>query len=86
MGLDPAHRRLREVRGRPARPRARGRGCGPAEDRLRRSVVHAHPAKGLIEAASGAERLVVGNRGTGGFDRLLLGSVSGRPSSTRRAP
>jgi len=51
-------------------------GADLPEDRLRRSVVHAHPAKGLIEASHGAERLVVGNRGTGGFDRLLLGSVS----------
>ncbi len=46
------------------------------DEQVRRSVVHAHPAKGLIEASEGADRLVVGNRGTGGFDRLLLGSVS----------
>lgn len=51
-------------------------GADLPEDQLRRSVVHTHPSKGLIEAARGAERLVVGNRGTGGFDRLLLGSVS----------
>ncbi|MFJ4107433.1 universal stress protein [Oerskovia enterophila] len=51
-------------------------GADLPEDQLRRSVVHAQPAKGLIDAARGAERLVVGNRGTGGFDRLLLGSVS----------
>ena len=46
------------------------------DDRLVRSVKHVHAAKGIIEASSHAERLVLGNRGVGGFDRLLLGSVS----------
>jgi nucleotide-binding universal stress UspA family protein len=34
------------------------------------------PAKGLLASASGAEMLVVGARGLGGFEGLLLGSVS----------
>ncbi|ARU53859.1 hypothetical protein CBR64_12090 [Cellulosimicrobium cellulans] len=46
------------------------------DDRVVRSVKHVHAAKGIIEASSHAERLVLGNRGVGGFDRLLLGSVS----------
>ena len=46
------------------------------EERVVRSVRHVAAAKGLIEASSHAERLVLGNRGIGGFDRLLLGSVS----------
>jgi nucleotide-binding universal stress UspA family protein len=33
------------------------------------------PAEALLQAAEGADMLVVGSRGNGGFKRLLLGSV-----------
>ena len=34
------------------------------------------PAEAILEAAADADMLVVGSRGTGGFKRLLMGSVS----------
>ena len=39
-------------------------------------ALEGHPADTLLSQASGADLLVVGSRGLGGFSSLLLGSVS----------
>jgi nucleotide-binding universal stress UspA family protein len=44
--------------------------------KIERRVVEGPPARVLAEAAVGAELLVVGSRGRGGFAGLLLGSVA----------
>jgi nucleotide-binding universal stress UspA family protein len=43
---------------------------------VERASVGGFPARVLVEAAQGADMLVVGSRGHGGFIGLLLGSVS----------
>ena len=43
---------------------------------LERRVVEGAPAAGLVDEARGADLLVVGSRGHGGFPGLLLGAVS----------
>jgi nucleotide-binding universal stress UspA family protein len=40
------------------------------------TAVHGLPAEELIKASEGADMLVLGRRGTGGFGRLLMGSVT----------
>jgi nucleotide-binding universal stress UspA family protein len=48
--------------------------AGPAE--VRPKVVEGNPAAVLLAASEGADLLVVGSRGHGGFVEALLGSVS----------
>lgn len=52
--------------------------------RVERTVVAGGPASSLLDAAKGADLVVVGRRGLGGFERLLLGSVSDQVA--RHAP
>ncbi|MFE0350841.1 universal stress protein [Streptomyces griseoluteus] len=55
-------------------------------DSVRRHLVHGNAADVLLRAAQGAEALVVGGRGRGGFARALLGSVSQHVSQHATCP
>lgn len=43
---------------------------------IRREIVQAPPVTAILQTGEQAEMIVLGNRGRGGFSRLLLGSVS----------
>jgi nucleotide-binding universal stress UspA family protein len=49
-------------------------------------AVNGLPAQELIGAAEGADMLVVGSRGAGGFTRLLMGSVSSQVTHHATCP
>ena len=49
---------------------------GDAGESVVRRVAEGHPSRLLADLAVGADLLVVGSRGHGGFTGLLLGSVS----------
>ena len=40
------------------------------------TAVHGIPAEEIVKASQGADMLVVGRRGAGGFSRLMMGSVT----------
>ena len=50
------------------------------------SVAKGSPAEELVKAAQGADMLVVGSRGSGGFGRLLMGSVSSQVTHHAECP
>ncbi len=50
--------------------------CDVGDVEIRQRLLKGRAAETLIDAAAGADMLVVGSRGRGGFRGLLLGSVS----------
>jgi nucleotide-binding universal stress UspA family protein len=53
---------------------------------IERTFLAGHPASKLVDAAAGADLLVVGTRGHGGFAGLLLGSTSQQVSQHAPCP
>jgi nucleotide-binding universal stress UspA family protein len=50
------------------------------------SGVNGIPVEELIEAGEGADMIVVGSRGAGGFSRLLMGSVAAQVAQHAPCP
>ena len=50
------------------------------------SAVHGLPAEELVKASEGADLLVVGRRGTGGFARLTMGAVTSAVTHHAHSP
>jgi nucleotide-binding universal stress UspA family protein len=58
----------------------------PRDITIEAVVLRGQAAEALLRAAEGADLLVVGSRGKGGFRSLLLGSVSHQVASHARIP
>ena len=50
------------------------------------TAVHGLPVDELVKASQGADMLVLGRRGMGGFARLLMGSVSSQVAQHAQCP
>jgi nucleotide-binding universal stress UspA family protein len=61
-------------------------GLGEAAPSTSVQAVVGQPAEVLIDASQDADLLVLGSRGTGGFARLTMGSVSSQVSQHARCP
>jgi len=59
---------------------------GERPARLKEHLVEGDPSEALIRASEGAELLVLGRRGRGGFARAMLGSVSQRCAQHAACP
>jgi nucleotide-binding universal stress UspA family protein len=51
---------------------------GPHPESVTVKAVHGFPVQELIGASKGADIVVLGSRGVGGFTRMLLGSTAGQ--------
>jgi nucleotide-binding universal stress UspA family protein len=65
---------------------ALGNAASSGPVRVTRNVVQGHPAEVLTDASRGADLLVVGSRGHGGFTGMLLGSVSHHVTAHAHCP
>ena len=59
---------------------------GPHPASVTVTAVHGFPVRELIRASSGADIMVLGSRGAGGFTRLLLGSVATQVATHAHCP
>ena len=59
---------------------------GPAPETVTVQGVSGFPAEVLITASGDADMIVVGSQGSGGFSRLLLGSVSSQVTHHAQCP
>lgn len=51
---------------------------GPRPESVTVRAVHGFPVQELVNASQGADMVVLGSRGAGGFTRLMLGSTAGQ--------
>jgi nucleotide-binding universal stress UspA family protein len=59
---------------------------GPRPDSVTVKAVHGFPVEELINAGKDADMIVLGSRGAGGFNQLMMGSVSSQVAQHAHCP